>query len=126
MVEAESHDSPSAEASIAEKDVAGFEVIPKLVESVEFVIPPSAGGPGGEETGGQIKEAGEPENGEATARALDRLLGKAGLVLWSVRKGDSGSVDDLDLTSTPEVALGNDPLRIGNEGGMDVVKHLDG
>ncbi len=125
-MEAESHDSPSAEASIAEKDVAGFEVIPKLVESVEFVIPPSAGGPGGEETGGQIKEAGEPENGEATARALDRLLGKAGLVLWSVRKGDSGSVDNLDLTSTPEVALGNDPLRIGNEGGMDVVKHLDG
>jgi hypothetical protein len=126
MVKAESHDSPSAEAAVTEKDVAGFEVIPEFVESVEFVIPPSAGGPGGEETGGQIEEPGEPENGKATARALDRLLGKAGLVLWSVRKGNGGSVDDLDLTSTPEVALGNDPLRIGDEGGMDVVKHLDG
>ena len=48
------------------------------------------------------------------------------MVLWSVRKGDGGSVDDLDLTSTPEVALGNDPLCIGDEGGMDVVEHLDG
>ncbi len=125
MVEAESDDAPSAEASIAEKDVAGFEMLPELVESVEFVIPPGAGGPGGEETGGEIEEAGEPENGKAAARALDRLLRKAALILWSVRKGDGGAVDDLDLPSTPEVALGDGPLRISDEGGMDVVKHLD-
>lgn len=126
VVEAEGEDPPGAEASIAQQDVVRIEVIPELVEELEFVAAPGPGGPGGEEACGEAEEPRQPQDGETAARALDGLLGVALLVGRGVRERDRGTVDDADMMSAPEV-LGCEGLDgLGHEGGVNVVEDLQG
>jgi len=54
-MEAEGQDTPGAESPIGQEEVVGVELVPELIEQLEFVVAPRSCGPGGEETCGETE-----------------------------------------------------------------------
>jgi hypothetical protein len=90
---------------VLRRNLARLERRAKLLEEALFMIMKVADAIAAHRTGGQSHEGDQAQHGKATARLLLWGLRIIVLISLGIRQGNAGAIDDLDLSTPPEVRI---------------------